>query len=279
MSCYNFDEDEFSLDNFRERLNVLLDLPLKELRSKTENIAEKLERDESEFKAVVKEINLSGELLKQVKLLREFVFLRTYRIEMNSQSNFYLKPLLKEIAGRGNISVEKLATMFSSEIKAMLKDGRVSVSVNFGDRKRAAVMWLDNCTFYYVFGDKAVKTISEKLTDRGLIEQANEITGTVASKREVVRGKVRIISKENVTAFRKNEVLVTVMTSPELVPAIQRAVAIITDEGGVLCHTAIVSREMKKPCIIGTQIATKILKDGDLVEVDTEKGVVRKLGK
>jgi pyruvate,water dikinase len=67
------------------------------------------------------------------------------------------------------------------------------------------------------------------------------------------------------------------MTSPEFVPAMHRAIAIVTDEGGVLCHAAIVSREMEKPCIIGTKIATKSLKDGDFVEVDTKKGLVIKL--
>ncbi len=47
------------------------------------------------------------------------------------------------------------------------------------------------------------------------------------------------------------------------------------DEGGITCHAAIVSRELKKPCIIGTRIATKVLKDGDLVEVDANKGIVK----
>jgi pyruvate,water dikinase len=52
----------------------------------------------------------------------------------------------------------------------------------------------------------------------------------------------------------------------------------VTDEGGVTCHAAIVAREMRKPCVIGTKSATKILKDGELVEVDADQGVVRKIG-
>ena len=67
------------------------------------------------------------------------------------------------------------------------------------------------------------------------------------------------------------------MTTPDFVPAMEKAAAIVTDRGGILCHAAIVSREMSKPCIIGTKIATKVLKDGDLVEVDADKGVVRKI--
>jgi len=58
-------------------------------------------------------------------------------------------------------------------------------------------------------------------------------------------------------------------------PAIKKASAIVTNVGGITCHAAIVSRELKIPCIIGTKIATKVLKDGDLVEVDAQKGIVK----
>ena len=67
------------------------------------------------------------------------------------------------------------------------------------------------------------------------------------------------------------------MTFPSFIAAMEKAAAFVTDEGGILCHAAIVSREMNKPCVIATKIATKIFKDGDLVEVDADKGVVRKV--
>ena len=65
------------------------------------------------------------------------------------------------------------------------------------------------------------------------------------------------------------------MTRPEFAPAMKNAVAVITDEGGITCHAAIVSRELKVPCVIGTKIATKILHDGDEVEVKADHGLVR----
>ena len=65
------------------------------------------------------------------------------------------------------------------------------------------------------------------------------------------------------------------MTTPDYIPAMKKAAAFVTDEGGITCHAAIIAREMKKPCIVGTKIATQILHDGDLVEVDADKGVVR----
>ena len=73
------------------------------------------------------------------------------------------------------------------------------------------------------------------------------------------------------------DILVSIATRPEMLPVMKKAAAIVTDEGGITCHAAIVSRELKIPCIVGTQTATSVLKDGDKVEVDTEKGVVKTL--
>jgi len=98
-----------------------------------------------------------------------------------------------------------------------------------------------------------------------------------------VRGIVHVVQESlkgvSITpkAFPKNAVLVTAMTSPDMLPIMKRARAFITDEGGMLCHAAIVARELKKPCIIGTKIATKVFRDGQKVEVDATKGIVRLL--
>jgi pyruvate,water dikinase len=77
----------------------------------------------------------------------------------------------------------------------------------------------------------------------------------------------------------EGSILIAGQTRPELMAAIQKASAIVTDEGGLLSHAAIVARELKKPCVIGTKFATKVFKTGDLVEVDAEKGIVRILEK
>ena len=91
-----------------------------------------------------------------------------------------------------------------------------------------------------------------------------------------VHGTVRVVlSRDGFdTIFNEGDILVTINSSPNLMALIQKSGAIIADEGGITCHAAIVSRELKKPCIIGTKIATKVLKDGDVVEVDAEKGIV-----
>jgi pyruvate, water dikinase len=104
-----------------------------------------------------------------------------------------------------------------------------------------------------------------------------EVKGQVSFKGHI-KGKVKIVkSVEDIKKVEKGDILVSPMTVPSFIPAMETAAAFVTDEGGILCHAAIVSREMHKPCVIGTKIATKIFKDGDLVEVDAEKGIVKKL--
>lgn len=102
-----------------------------------------------------------------------------------------------------------------------------------------------------------------------------EFKGIVASKGKV-RGTVKVVlDVHNDSAkLHKGDILVTSMTRPEYLSLMSIASAFITDEGGLTCHAGIVAREMNKPCIVGTKTATKILKDGDIVEVDANRGVV-----
>ena len=92
------------------------------------------------------------------------------------------------------------------------------------------------------------------------------------------KGRVKIINTmAEMAKMHNGNILVSRMTNPSIVPAMKKAVAIITDMGGITCHAAIVARELAVPCIIGTKVATEVLRDGDLVEVDADKGVVRKI--
>lgn len=100
------------------------------------------------------------------------------------------------------------------------------------------------------------------------IKKARQLIGSTAY-RGVVRGFVRrVMGHKQISQFRENEILISPMTIPDFIPAMKKAAAIVTDEGGILCHAAIVAREFEKPTVVGTAIATKRLKDGDIVEVN-----------
>ena len=152
----------------------------------------------------------------------------------------------------------------------------------------------DRSVAFIIVDNEMDTIIGDKVSDiRNFLEGQNSIKGHVeigTSKGQfygsiaykgVARGKVIKISENDYGNYKdifkdkKDYVLVTPMTRPEIVPFLNNAKAIITDEGGITCHAAIVARELKKSCIIGTKIATSVLKDGDEVEVDADKGVVK----
>ncbi|MFA6514409.1 MAG: PEP-utilizing enzyme, partial [Patescibacteria group bacterium] len=102
-----------------------------------------------------------------------------------------------------------------------------------------------------------------------------EIKG-MAAQLGLVRGIAKVILETSETKkVKKGDILVTYMTSPNFLQAMKLASAFVTDEGGLTCHAAIIARELKTPCVIGTKIATKVIKDGDLIEIDANKGIVR----
>ena len=103
----------------------------------------------------------------------------------------------------------------------------------------------------------------------------DEIRGQIGNK-GIVKGRVVIVKNyRQADNVKQGDVIVSPMTTPDFLQAMKKASAFVTNEGGIICHAAIVAREMKKPCIMGTKIATQVLKDGDLVEVDADKGIVR----
>ncbi len=107
------------------------------------------------------------------------------------------------------------------------------------------------------------------------VKNIKEIKGQSAYPGKV-EGPVKIITKvDQAKNITEGDILVASMTDPRYLPAMKRAAAIITDEGGITCHAAIVARELKKPCIVATKIATQALKDGDKVEINADKGIIK----
>ena len=117
------------------------------------------------------------------------------------------------------------------------------------------------------------KNIEAKATI--LIQNLEEFKG-LAVNRGAFKGKVKkVVDLSKLGEVKQGDVLVTSMTRPQYNNAIKNAGAIVTDEGGMLCHASILAREFDIPCIVGTKIATKVLKDGDRVEVDADEGIIK----
>lgn len=186
---------------------------------------------------------------------QELVYFRTFRTDIFCEFIFLARPLLQEFAKRFSLGFKDLRN-YSAEDLLKGKAKRYPSEMS-------CVCYKGNTAFF----------IHHILTHRKQ-SAARIIKGSVAFRGKA-RGVVKIVrTVADLDKVQEGDIMVTQMTFPSFIAAMKRASAFVTDEGGITCHAAIVAREMQKPCIIGTKIATQVLKDGDVVGVDAEKGVV-----
>ena len=118
--------------------------------------------------------------------------------------------------------------------------------------------------------------LAKKLAQKPLGSEKDGVLGGQVGNRGKVRGRVGIVKDIDNPRLRGSyDIIVARMTSPKLTPLLKKAKGLITDEGGSLCHAAIISRELDIPCVIGTKVATQVLKNGDRVELDATNGTVK----
>jgi phosphohistidine swiveling domain-containing protein len=197
---------------------------------------------------------IPDDLQQLVSEVQELVYLRTLRTDAIYELYFLARPIFARVAEI--IGVKRIDYCLPDEILA----GR---GHEYPDAT-AVLQYYDD----YTICDSIFKpSVQEKTEFAGQIAWGGKVGGIV----KIVQ-RIEELGKVN-----DGDVLVTNMTIPAYISAMKKAVAFVTNEGGITCHAAIIAREMKKPCIIGTKIATQVLKDGDMIEVDANHGIVRKL--
>ncbi|MFA6679659.1 MAG: phosphoenolpyruvate synthase [Candidatus Methanomethylophilaceae archaeon] len=132
----------------------------------------------------------------------------------------------------------------------------------------------------YIVQARPITAVGDSATNETVemnIAAENILTSGLGASPGLASGKVIIYDESmSLDVVKEGDVLVTTMTMPDMVPAMSRAVAIVTDEGGMTCHAAIISRELGTPCVVGTGNACEILKNGMLITVDGTTGTVYK---
>jgi len=226
---------------------------------------------------LAKEFNLNKE---QKAALGRLVQLGEIKFDLHNNLDYIVEELYKfgeEVAEKYHLSTEQVLSLKDLEMKKLLKTGEISNIDTLNKRLKGAILIPEK-------KEKGCKILiredyqkwKKKLEP---YQNVSKINGTPAYSGKV-RGKVkRHISMTKTIDIPRACILVTGMTNPQIVPYLKKVKAIVTDEGGITCHAAIVSRELKIPCVVGTQIATQVLKNGDEVEVDANEGVVKILNK
>jgi len=210
-----------------------------------------------------------------LEVAKAFLFLKGLRKDAVFYGHRHAERLFVEIGKRLGISVKEVKHLTRSELKQSLENACVDKKL-LAERLKFMVMYVENGLESIYAGQEADEYWA-KVKQAKVSAEVTEIKGTPACP-GFVRGVVKFVARvEDIPKMNQGDILISFATNPNLVPAMKKAGAIVTDEGGITCHAAIVSRELGIPCVVGTKVATKWLKDGDLIEVDATNGIVRKL--
>lgn len=184
--------------------------------------------------------------------------------------------ILQAIARKTGYTLAELKYAVAAEIPAIIQRQSLSRK-ELQQRMRGSALIATRQGIGFVIGRKKIAKLRKIMFGGARQESVDDFRGLTASAGKAI-GKVKVVkSSTEIAKVNAGDILVAVMTRPDYVVAMKKAAAIVTDEGGITSHAAIMSRELGIPCIIGTKIATEVLKDGDLVEVNANHGWVRKL--
>ncbi len=225
-------------------------------------------------KKVISKIK-SKEGKAMAKFMQIAVYFRTARLEWMNQACFLAKPIISEAAKRMNVAIDDFIYFTPEEIINILSSGKPvdkSIFNQITTRRDGYALISDNVNERLLIVGKELKNWEDKFIPK---VDSGQIKGITAFK-GVVKGKAIILKdRSELHKAKEGDIIITPMTTPDFIVVMKKAAAIVTDLGGVTSHAAIVSRELGIPCIVGTKIATQIIKDGDLVEVDADNGVVK----
>lgn len=178
---------------------------------------------------------------------------------------------------KGHCADIDLTLLTEEEIDQYLRNKTLPPQAEMNERNREYLIKMIDLETERIPGDDIRATIDRHLHEEDL-SGIEELPGTMTYA-QTASGKARIVlKKEHLHKIRQGDILVTIMTDPDFVPSLSKVAGIVTDYGGITCHASIISREMKIPCIVATKHATEVFKDGDLIEIDDKKSIVRKVG-
>ncbi len=236
---------------------------------------------------IVKKYAIKKEVVRKAQIIGKLANIRLdLRVKAWSFYLYVFRKLLDSCSKKSNLTKKEIGLLTYDELMRILKNNlkvENELKSRIEKRKNGNILAMSDSSgrFHLLYGEEANRKFYGEVGTIERVDKIDELKGTVACRKGIVRGKVFIFRYgssdfiKRISQFPQGAILVANMTLPVLMPAIRKAKAMVTDAGGITSHAAIVSRELGIPCIIGTGIATKMLKDGDEIEVDTNTGIVR----
>jgi phosphohistidine swiveling domain-containing protein len=231
------------------------------------------QRSLREKKSLTKKLNLPKKIRVLLEISEDFTYWQDNRKKMTYWSTHYGSILLREIGRRFGFTLHEMKYLAPLEVDSLFS-ARPFVTPEEARARWKKCLWLQLGPDKYEVITADARGTFQKIFEKKSLQAVNDFRG-LSANRGVARGPARIVKSATETKnVRPGDVLVAVMTRPDYIMGMKKAAAIVTNEGGVTCHAAIVARELNIPCVIGTKIATEVLHDGDIVEVNGNHGVV-----
>ena len=222
---------------------------------------------------LIKQLSLKPDLVRFFSAWGDFMITKIYRRYAQLFALYKTTYILEEMAARVGLSLKELRFMRTEEIRSALFKKIIDKEEIKSRVKLAVYYTAANMEVYY--SGAVAKDIVNRYFSHNSDQDLTELKGQCGCRGQA-KGAVKIVNvMSDMAKMNKGDVLVSISTQPDLLPAMRKASAFVTDQGGVTSHAAIVAREMNTPCVIATKVATQVLHDGDIVEVDADKGIVK----
>jgi phosphohistidine swiveling domain-containing protein len=275
---WSLKDSPYTQDQFESQIDDIVQNVAEPNISRLQSIKLQKKRKQ-ELEKVLGSIKADRVLWDQVFLLQEYMQLRTTRRLALTKAHYNLLPVLAQASRYLQLEGEDICDLSLGEIVDGLHGEKPVSELQELVRARRdgwGILVLEGQIQQIDGAKKVVETIlAHQIIDTNTPKAPMVVTGRTACSGRAV-GVVRVVHDfKELGSVQAGDILVTKMTTPEFVPAMNRAAGVVTDEGGATCHAAIVSREFGLPCIAGTGNATVVLHDGDTVELDADRGVVR----
>ncbi len=261
---------------FIQEIKIILkeNRPVQEEMERMEKLPEKVKKQKEDL---AEELNFDEEMRYLLDVFEKYAAFHDWRKEGQMKTTNILNKFLSELSERTSTNYDDLVWCWPSEIQQLMQGQPIDLEL-VQKRKESFFCLVTEEGVEQYTGETAMrKRKNELMAD---IKNIVDFRGINASIGKVIGiARVCFSAKDALQKMSKGDILVASMTLPDYVPAMQKAAAIVTDEGGITCHAAIISRELKIPCIVGTKIATRSVSDGDLIEVNCNHGIVKILEK
>lgn len=231
---------------------------------------------QSRRRRIIRQLKLSAYEKHLFDIAADIVWIKGFRKDCLFFSVYVLDLILAEIGRRAGLSLiqtkylspyQDIPRIFSSASFSELANQRMKFCVLHGVRDKAHIYT----------GRQAVKFLGGLNFEKIKIVKSDSLAGTCACPGKAL-GIAKVVNvPDDIPKMKPGDIMLAHATYPALVPAMKLAAAIVTEEGGITCHAAIVARELQTPCVVGVRHLLSILKDGDKIEVDANSGTVKKI--